>query len=116
MKLRTQLLVGYVLVFFLMIVTAGVSLQNSRLLLDTQNRVDHAQEIILNAHLVQKSLVEMQTGKRGYVITGEESYLGPFEEGQKAYERQMQQLPSSSRTFGPKNGYSTRYRSFYTGS
>jgi len=94
MKMRTQMLVGYMLIFALMILLAFVSFQSSRSLLEIQSKVDQNHMIISKAHLIQKVMVDMQTGLRGFVITGAQEYLEPYEQGRIAYTRETTALKS----------------------
>jgi len=43
--------------------------------------VDHSDEAIAQAHATQNLLVDMETGLRGYLITGDETFLAPYRTG-----------------------------------
>jgi CheY-like chemotaxis protein len=47
-------------------------------LVNVLNRVEHSQEVIGNANEVSKLVSDMEAGMRGYVISGDESFLGPY--------------------------------------
>ncbi|MHB1846397.1 MAG: PAS domain S-box protein, partial [Deltaproteobacteria bacterium] len=68
------------------IFTLAASLQVSSLL-DVSRWVDHTDQVIGQARLVDKLLLDMETGLRGYLLTQETGFLEPFE--------------SSSRQIGP---------------
>jgi len=40
--------------------------------------VDHAQEVISNSRQLMRYMIEMETGLRGYYLTGDRSFLDPF--------------------------------------
>ena len=80
-KLRTQLLLGYILIFFLMIVVSGIMLYSTNSLISTQELLVHAQSVLSDAHELKTLLVEMETGERGYAITGNADFLQPFNDG-----------------------------------
>ena len=65
MKLRTQLFLGYLLVFSLMLVTVAVSYRCFSSHADTTRRVVHTLEVVSSVHLVEKLLSDMETGQRG---------------------------------------------------
>jgi PAS domain S-box-containing protein len=44
--------------------------------------VDHSDEAIAQAHVTQSLLVDMETGLRGYLITGERDFLEPYLQAQ----------------------------------
>ncbi len=48
-------------------------------LLSTLNWVDHTQRVIGNANETVKLSIDMETGMRGFLITGDESFLQPYE-------------------------------------
>jgi len=76
----------------LQVAWAAASYQSSRSLLQSQGRGDRAHEVMAEARLVQKSMVDMQTAIRGFLVVGEEQYLYPYEEGRRAYAKHMQRL------------------------
>ena len=92
MKLRSQLLMGYLVVFALMIAGASIMYQSNRSLLEIQKWLNHTYEVKAKARLVQKLAVDMQTGKRGYLITGKQVYLHPYDEATKAFEKETDVL------------------------
>ena len=47
-------------------------------LVSVLNTVEHSQEVIGNANEVSKLVSDMEAGMRGYVISGDESFLGPY--------------------------------------
>ncbi|MGX4644309.1 response regulator [Massilia sp. SYSU DXS3249] len=47
-------------------------------LVNVLNRVEHSQEVIGNANEVSKLVADMEAGMRGYVISGDESFLNPY--------------------------------------
>ena len=86
MKLRKQLLLGYVIVLAFMVAIAGVTYQSLISLVDTAHGVAHTYEVIGEAHLIEKLLVDMETGERGFLITGTEEFLEPYNEARERYE------------------------------
>src|SRR5690606_10324376 len=51
-----------------------------RALFDMTKWVDRSQQVISQSHRVQKLLMDMETGLRGYALTRSEDYLKPYEE------------------------------------
>jgi len=89
MKLRTQLISGYALVFLLMIAIAGVMYQSVTSLIETGSWVEHTHEVIAHGNLIQKLIVDMETGERGFLIIGNEKFLEPYKKGNNAYKTTM---------------------------
>ncbi|WP_411886579.1 response regulator [Polaromonas sp. YR568] len=48
-------------------------------LLSSLNWVEHTERVIGNANEISKLSIDMETGMRGYLITGEESFLQPYD-------------------------------------
>ena len=40
--------------------------------------IEHDAPVIANAHLLTKLVVDMETGQRGFVITGKHEFLRPY--------------------------------------
>jgi methyl-accepting chemotaxis protein len=92
MKLRTQLFLGYFLIFFFIIVIALVTYQVINSLISTSQWVTDIQTEITEAHKTEKLLVEMETGLRGFLLTDEEEFLEPFKTGIKVFKTTLDSL------------------------
>ena len=82
------------------IVLAVVSLLNLNSLSDKFDfLVHHDTPVLTNAQQLSGLMVDMETGLRGYMITGEEDYLEPYENGKTTFDTVMadeQQLTSDN--------------------
>ena len=92
MKLRALLLSGYSLLFILLIIIGAISYRGLDSLVSTANWVTHTHEVIGEARLIEKTLVDMETGQRGFLITGTENFLEPYYAGLETYQRTIQDL------------------------
>ncbi|MCD6415272.1 MAG: response regulator [Planctomycetes bacterium] len=95
MKLRKQLALAYILVFVLMILLVAVNYQTTRSLLETEDWISQTHEIITRANLLAKLIVDAETGERGFVITGEDEFLQPYDEGSESFETTISKLKES---------------------
>ncbi len=95
MKLRTQLLLGYAVVFVLMVIIAGVTYTSTTRLVTSQDLVEETYQTIVLASRLEVFTVEMQNAKRGFLISGDEDLLQSFEEARKAYRQGMDRLKSA---------------------
>jgi CHASE3 domain sensor protein len=89
MKMRTQLLLGYLLIFALLAFVALANYQSTQVIKSTHRSVLDTQKVMTGARLVQKLIVDIQTGKRGFIITGREVYLEPYQTGRNTYGKEM---------------------------
>jgi CHASE3 domain sensor protein len=78
MKLRLQLFAGYVFVFATMLILAGVTYYSQSLQSDTSNWVVHTYDVIKNARQIEKLVLDRETGLRGFIITGDDVFLEPY--------------------------------------
>lgn len=85
MKFRTQLFVGNGLVLALLVMISVVVYSSVTSLIDTFKWVDHTHEVIETSNDLVMSLVNMETGERGFMITGEEGYLDPYIQGKDEF-------------------------------
>jgi PAS domain S-box-containing protein len=54
--------------------------------------VDHTDRVLDKSGQLLKLLVDMESGKRGYIVTGDETFLGPYFEGTKRFDSEFQAL------------------------
>lgn len=92
MKMRTQLLLGYAMVFTLMILIAGVMYQSINAMTETQKWVNHTHKVKNEASDLLNKLLDMETGERGYVLTGKEAFLEPYVSGKASLGTAMAEL------------------------
>ena len=87
---RARLYLGFALLLAMILLLAGVvayesyriaevNLERQQWASDTHQRVDDLEIDLLN----------METGKRGYLLNGEESFLEPYEQGRRDFEGEI---------------------------
>jgi len=64
----------------LLLLFSGVSLWQVNRLLSALQWVDHTDQVITQAYRTHKLLLDIQTGSRGYIITGQEDFLKPYQQ------------------------------------
>ncbi len=72
----------------LVLLTAGVLIWQVSHLVTTMAAVEHTDRVITQAHLLERDLIDMETGLRGYLLTGEKAFLQPYESGLKDFQSQ----------------------------
>lgn len=83
-----------VLPLVLMALVAGIFLWQINRLLSATGWVDRTNQIIAQAHEVQKLLIDLETGVRGYLITGNPVFLEPYEKALPAINPSLEGLSS----------------------
>jgi PAS domain S-box-containing protein len=77
-KFRRKLILSVLLPLLLMVLLAGLFLWQISQLIEATNWVDHTDEVISQANITQRLLVDQETGLRGYLITAEPEFLAPY--------------------------------------
>ena len=78
MTLNKKILSGFIICSMVLIVVVIISFRNSEKLIDTNQWVNHTHEVLYEFDQISGSAVDAETGARGFVITGEENYLEPY--------------------------------------
>ena len=85
LRFGKKLGLGYGLILgFMILIAATVSINVSKLT-ESSKWVNHTYEVIRVAESLAGSMVDMETGQRGFMVTGEEQYLEPFNSGQQRF-------------------------------
>jgi methyl-accepting chemotaxis protein len=72
---------GFTLSFALLAVVGTVAYTSINTLMNTNHAITHTHEVLEHVANVLSLLKDAETGQRGYVITGDEAYLEPYQSG-----------------------------------
>lgn len=78
-----------------LVLTIGVSVEtwvNLRDMSETTAWVNHTNEVLEAAQSIKASAIDMEAGLRGFLLAGQNSFLAPYEAGQKAVFSELHQL------------------------
>ncbi|MHB1208072.1 MAG: CHASE3 domain-containing protein, partial [Rhodospirillaceae bacterium] len=78
MNTRLATNIGFGLIVLVLALTAFFAARNATQFADTTRMVTHTYEVLRNVRGALLNFVNAETGERGYVITGDESYLEPY--------------------------------------
>src|SRR4051794_31780313 len=73
-----KILLGYGGLLVLIVVLAGFVYHGLDRTIESTRWVAHTQDVLLHTSLLGKLLVDMETGERGFIITGDEAFLEPY--------------------------------------
>ncbi|MDI2586860.1 response regulator [Psychrobacillus sp. NEAU-3TGS] len=91
--IRTKIMSGYLLVIIMVIFAFFlVNKQFSVVQADKDYIMGHDFEVTTLSHQIEKYVLDMVRGQRGYIITGEESYLQPYYTGQREWQHNFDEL------------------------
>jgi CheY-like chemotaxis protein/signal transduction histidine kinase/CHASE3 domain sensor protein len=71
---------GFIICSLILFVVAWVSFENSERILASNQWVVHTQEVLYALEQTQAASIAAETAERGYIITGDESFLYPLKE------------------------------------
>ncbi|BCL38598.1 CHASE3 domain-containing protein [Nostoc sp. MS1] len=89
---QRQLTRAIVLPSVLLLSFSGVSWWQVNRLISAMQWVDHTDQVISQAYRTQKLLLDIQTGSRGYILTGELDILAPYIESSPAIDAAFEKL------------------------
>ncbi len=81
--LNQKILTGFIACTIILAAVAAFSFRNSEKFIDTNQWVNHTHEVLYEFDQVLVASIDVETGTRGYVITGNEAFLEPYYSGIK---------------------------------
>ncbi|MBK1813033.1 response regulator [Clostridium sp. YIM B02505] len=99
LKIGQKLFLGFGIVTLLMIMVIAYTYINFRKESEAVDWSVHSYKVISESDAILTSLINMETGARGYVITGDKTFLEPFNKGKVDYQdhyTRMQELSKDS--------------------
>jgi CHASE3 domain sensor protein len=70
---------GLAVAGLILLLVAGLSYRNARGFIEASQRVSHTHEVLAELEAALFSVADAQTATHGYVITGQEAFLEPYE-------------------------------------
>ena len=96
MSLKQKVLTGGLIPLVCIGVINIIGLMNFNEVIDSHKWVSHTHETIEEGSALEKAALDMETGLRGYLITGEDVFLEPYIQGEKDIVRIAQHLKEES--------------------
>ncbi len=81
MGLKFKIILGSSITLVLMVILGIVSINATKSLTSSNERVDHTHVVIATANQIIAAGVDMETGMRGYLLAGKEEFLAPYNGG-----------------------------------
>ena len=94
MTIAKKLVVGFAPPLVILIIGAGVAFWSTSHLIETSRAVAHTHEELGELEMLMSIMKDAETGQRGYLLTGKESYLEPFTTAENTWERTFNHLRS----------------------
>ncbi|MFN3403192.1 MAG: ATP-binding protein [Cytophagaceae bacterium] len=81
MKLSSKIFIGFFLIILLSIIGFFVNFKLSNEVNQNMEFLSHSEAVIRNSAKLHKGIIEMQSAFRGYLLTGNSSFLQPYYDG-----------------------------------
>jgi len=91
-QLRRQVKAGFGVAIFLTTLLGFLSWHNSQQATEDADQVAHTHEVLTMLEATLRHLVDVETGARGFAMTGDEPFLEPYEKGEAAVEQDLKTL------------------------
>ncbi|MDQ4141205.1 MAG: CHASE3 domain-containing protein [Bacteroidota bacterium] len=78
MKLSTRIFAGFVIISFIFTSVIIINFQLTEEVLENSQWVSHSQAVVRTSSALQRHIVDMETGMRGFLLTGNEVFLEPY--------------------------------------
>ncbi len=92
LSLKTRIMSGSTMPMVFVIGLGVACLWSVSSLLTSSDMVDHTHKVIAEAKAIQASMVDCETGMRGFMATGEEQFLEPYTAGEARIDGQIEEL------------------------
>ena len=87
MKVRTNLVMGFTVVVAIFAIVLGVSYSSLLSLVKANGWNIHTYQVMEQSDAILSSLINIETGYRGYIIAGEEAFLEPVTAGKEGFHK-----------------------------
>jgi methyl-accepting chemotaxis protein len=92
MGIRQKLLLSFGAVLLIFVVTTGIVYSQVRFLLESSHWTQHTYKVASHFENLLLSLVNMETGLRGYLLAGEEHFLEPYRSGETEFKKHFDEV------------------------
>src|SRR5213596_2414247 len=92
--MRALVPLGFVLLLAALLANSCAGYNNTRVLADVGERVNHTYRVLDLLDDVLANMLDAEAGQQGFLLTGQEDYLGPFEEALARADEQVANLES----------------------
>ncbi|PML82174.1 CHASE3 domain-containing protein [Enterovibrio norvegicus] len=95
LSLRAKITLGNTVSLVFLVALGVLSVRSIQHLNETDDWVDHTHRVIHKALNIEKAAVDMETGMRGFLLAGNESFLAPYNDGKVRFDSLIKALKVS---------------------
>jgi signal transduction histidine kinase len=97
LSLENKVVGGFIAAFAAMLLIGGLTVREAKRTAETFRWVDHTHEVLYLIENIQVDLLNMQTATRGFILTGQENFLGPYDLGAGVVDADLRRLHELTR-------------------
>lgn len=90
--IRVKLAIGFAVVIALGLVTGVLGLGNAKQIKESAEVNEHTRRVLRDVAAIRESMTNIETGQRGFLITGYDTYLEPYNDGIAEIETQFDKV------------------------
>jgi signal transduction histidine kinase len=91
-SVENKIKIGVGIVLGALIANAALSYRATRILIKNERWVSHTHQVLTALEVVLSTLKDAETGERGFIITGSNEYLEPYQSAIRQIDEQLQTL------------------------
>ncbi|MEQ9106832.1 MAG: methyl-accepting chemotaxis protein [Limnobacter sp.] len=91
-SIRAKLGAGFAVVIALGLLTGALGLGNAKQIRESAEINEHTRRVLRDIASIRESMVNIETGQRGFSVTGYDTYLEPYNQGIADIETQFDQV------------------------
>lgn len=88
---KAMLAGGNVIILALVVLISTILFFSIGSLIESSRWVEHTHSVLEHTSSLGKSMVDMETGQRGFMLTGNDDFLEPYHAGMKLFEKQIEE-------------------------
>ncbi len=92
LSLKGQVLVAAFALALLVSISGTTIYSNVNQMIESQNWVTHTVEVIQNFKELIEGMIDMETGQRGFLMSGDEKFLEPYNISIKSFDQKLKKL------------------------
>lgn len=84
MTIRLKLIIGFFIFIVIFVIDFLINQRLSQEVVQNTIYISNSESVIRNSNVLHRHMIDMQSAFRGYLLTGQESFLKPYDESLKA--------------------------------
>ena len=92
MKLSKKIILSLTASTLMTLIMGGVIYSNTTKMIDAQKWVSHTNQVVAEFKQILSLMIDMETGSRGYLMSGDEKFLEPLNNAKAIFEPQVKKL------------------------